>query len=83
MISYISRATSLVRGSTSESTLTLMGPVAERHLNDVPGLDGLAGLGDLAVDEDAARVGHLVCYRAALDEPRNFQIFVQSHKDSI
>ena len=57
----------------------LDGPVAEGDLDDVAGLDGLAGLGGLAVDEDAARVGHLVCYRAALDEPRNFQIFVQTH----
>ena len=58
------------------------GPVAERHLNEVPGLDGLAGLGDLAVDEDPACISHLIGYGAALDEPRNFQIFVQSHKDS-
>ena len=56
--------------------LHLDGPVAEGDLDDVAGLDGLAGLGGLAVDEDAARVGHLVCHRAALDEPRNFQIFV-------
>ena len=52
-------------------------PVFLRNLQTgAPGLDGLAGLGGLAVDEDAARVGHLVCHRAALDEPRNFQIFV-------
>ena len=55
------------------------GAVAEGDLDEVARLDGLAGLGDLAVDEDAACIGHLVCYGAALDEPRNFQVFVQSH----
>ena len=55
------------------------GAVAEGDFDEVARLDGLAGLGDLAVDEDAACIGHLVCYGAALDEPRNFQVFVQSH----
>ena len=31
------------------------------------------------LDEDAARIGHLICHGAALDEPRNFQVFIQSH----
>ena len=44
--------------------------------------DGLTGLGDLAVDEDAACIGHLVCHGAALDQTRNFQIFIQTHGSS-
>ena len=39
--------------------LYLDGPVAEGDLDDVPFFDRLAGLGDLAIDEDAARIGHL------------------------
>ena len=79
MISYISRATSLVRGSTSESTFTLMGRLPKVTSMMSPSFDRLAGLGDLAIDEDAARIGHLICHGAALDEPRNFQVFIQSH----
>lgn len=62
--------------------LYLDGPVAEGHLDDVARLDGLTGLGDLAVDEDAACIGHLVCHGAALDQTRNFQIFIQTHGSS-
>ena len=54
----------------------LDGAVAEGHLDDIPRVDGLAGLGHLAVDEDAACIGHLVGHGAPLDEARNFQVFV-------
>src|SRR5699024_8508005 len=39
-------------------------------------------LGHLAVDEDAAGVGHLVGHRPPLDEAGNLQILIQTHSSS-
>ena len=57
----------------------LDGTVAEGDLDDVPGVDGLTGLGHLAVDEDAACIRHLVCHGAALDQAGDLEIFIQTH----
>ena len=45
----------------------------------IPGVDGLTGLGHLAVDEDAACIRHLVCHGAAFDEAGDLEILIQTH----
>ena len=57
----------------------LDGTVAEGDLDDVPGVDGLTGLGHLAVDEDAACIRHLVCHGAAFDQAGDLEILIQTH----
>ena len=57
--------------------------VAEGDLDLVSLFDGVAGLGRLAVYQDAARVGHLVGHGAPLDEPAHFQVFVDPHTGSL
>ena len=57
--------------------LHLHGALAEGDLDHVADLDVIRRLGRAAVDRDALTVAGIICYGAALDEPRNFQIFVR------
>ena len=64
---YISRARSLPVGASVDTTFTRTGLLAERHLDDVAFLDGIACLNGLAVHCDAPGVRHLVGHSAAFD----------------
>lgn len=55
---------------------------AELQLQHIARLDVVRRAGDLAVHEHAARVARLVRDRAALDDPRNLEIFIQTHVNS-
>jgi len=58
----------------------LHGALAEGELDLVADLHVIRRLGRPAVDRDVLTVTGIVCHGAALDEPRNFQIFVQAHR---